>query len=53
MKKIINTLWPGLSRDDPLSSQSLGKYRTDNLTRSTKKDNTYQRKLTIHKKEPK
>jgi len=55
---------PRLFGDDPLatvrlsqsslSSQSLGKYRTDLtvLTRTTKRQNTYQRKLTIHKKVP-
>ena len=57
---IISSLQPGLYRDDP--SPWLGFLRgvflanhlasTDNLTRTTKRQNTYQRKLTIHKKGP-
>jgi len=56
----MRTLRPGLYGDDPLttvrlpqrglSSQSLAS--TDNSTRTTKRQNTQQQKLTIHKKGP-
>jgi len=56
----MRTLRPGLSGDDP--SPRLGFLRgvflanhlasNDNLTRTTKRQNTQQQKLTIHKKGP-
>ena len=60
IQKILNILRPGLCGDDPLamvrlpqrsfSSQSLAS--TDNLTEITRRHNTYQLKLTIHKSGP-
>jgi len=54
------TLWPGLHGDDPIAR--LGFLRgiflanhlasNDNLARTTKRQNTQQRKLTIHKNGP-
>jgi len=54
------TFWPGLSGNDPLATirflrgVSLANHlaSNDNLARTTKRQNTQQRKLTIHKKGP-
>ena len=54
----MRTLRPGLYGDDPLATVRLPQRvflanhlaSNDNLTRTTKRQNTYQRKLTIHKK---
>ena len=56
----MRTLRPGLYADDPLAMVRLlrGVFlanhlaTTDNLARTTKRQNTHQRKLTIHKKGP-
>ena len=56
----MRTFRPGLSGDDPLATIRLPRRvflanhwaSTDNLTRTTKTQNTQQRKLTIHKRGP-
>jgi len=52
--KITRTLLPGLSGDDPLATIRLRVFlanhlaSTENLTRTTKRQNILQRTLTIH-----
>ena len=58
----MHTLRPGLSGDDPLATIRLPQRvflanlmhlaSNDNLARTTKRQNTQQRKLTIHKRGP-
>ena len=56
----MRTLQPGLYGDDPLATVKFPQRvflanhlaSNDNLARTTKRQNTQQRKLTIHKKGP-
>ena len=54
----MHTLWPGLYGDDPLATARLpqrvflANHLAENLSRTTKRQNTQQQKLTIHKKGP-
>ena len=56
----MRTLWPGLYGDDPLATVRLPQRvflanhlaSNDNLARTTKRQNTQQRNLTIHKRGP-
>ena len=51
----MRTLRPGLYGDDPLTTVRLLANHlasNDNLARTTKRQNTQQQKLTIHKKGP-
>jgi len=58
--KVISALWPRLCGDNLLATNRLPQRShstnhlasIDNLTRTTKRQNTYKRKLTKHKKSP-